>query len=48
VKAEKDGMVRVLVVAIEELTALARTRLSLGFTEEECREYLHLSACEEE
>jgi hypothetical protein len=34
-------------VNIEDLMDLARSRLSRGFTEEECRTYLHLPSCEE-
>lgn len=47
VTAGEDGMVRVFVVNIEDLMDLARSRLSRGFTEEECRTYLHLPSCEE-
>jgi WD40 repeat protein/DNA-binding CsgD family transcriptional regulator len=48
VTAGEDGMLRVFVVAMEDLMDLARSRLSRGFTDEECREYLHLPACEED
>ena len=48
VTAGEDGMVRVFVVAVEDLIDLARSRLSRDFTEEECREYLYLSSCVEE
>jgi WD40 repeat protein len=47
VTAGEDGMVRVFVVGIEDLIQLARSRLSRGFTEEECQTYLHQASCEE-
>jgi len=47
VTAGEDGMVRVFVVAIEDLMALARSRLSRGFTNEECQTYLHQPSCGE-
>jgi WD40 repeat protein/serine/threonine protein kinase len=47
VTAGDDGMVRVFVVTVEDLMELARSRLSRGFTREECRTYLHLPPCEE-
>jgi WD40 repeat protein len=40
-----DGTVRVYVLPIEELIELARSRLTRSWTEDECRQYLHLSAC---
>ena len=48
VTAGDDGMVRVFIVAIEDLMELARSRLSREFTQEECRTYLHLTSCEED
>lgn len=48
VTAGDDGMVRVFVVAIDDLMNLARSRLSRGFTDEECRTYLHQAACVED
>jgi WD40 repeat protein len=47
VTAGDDGMVRVFVVDIDDLMELARSRLSRGFTQEECQTYLHLPSCEE-
>lgn len=40
-----DGTVRVYVLPIEELIELARSRLTRSWTADECRQYLHLSAC---
>jgi hypothetical protein len=48
VTAGEDGMVRVFIVAVEDLMELARSRLSRGFTQEECRTYLHLPSCVED
>ncbi len=48
VTAGEDGMVRVFIVSVEELMALARSRLSRDLTRTECHEYLHLLACNEE
>lgn len=48
VAAGDDGMVRVFVASVEELMGLARSRLSRGFTGDECRQYLHLPACVED
>jgi WD40 repeat protein len=48
VSAGEDGMVRVFMTGVEDLMQLARSRLSRGFTREECREYLHLTYCPEE
>jgi WD40 repeat protein/serine/threonine protein kinase len=47
VTAGDDGTVRVYMASLEELMALARSRLSRSFTEEECQRYLHLPACAE-
>jgi len=43
--ASLDGAVRVYVLPIDELIALARDRLTRGFTLEECRSFLHLETC---
>ena len=43
--ASVDGTSRVYLLDIDELMDLARERLSRGFTQEECRQYLHLEAC---
>jgi WD40 repeat protein len=40
-----DGILRVYVLPIDELIQLARARVTRGFTERECRQYLHLAAC---
>jgi WD40 repeat protein len=48
VTAGDDGMVRVFIVDVEDLMELARSRLSRGFTDEECQRYLHLPTCVEE
>ena len=47
VAAGEDGMVRVFVVAVEDLMVLAQSRLSRDFTLVECQEYRHLLACED-
>jgi len=40
-----DGILRVYVLPIDELVQLARDRVTRGFTERECSQYLHLAAC---
>jgi WD domain, G-beta repeat len=40
-----DGILRVYVLPIDELVRLARGRVTRGFTDRECRQYLHLAAC---
>jgi WD40 repeat protein len=40
-----DGVVRVFVLPIDDLMALARSRLTRAPTGEECRQYLHLETC---
>jgi WD40 repeat protein len=40
-----DGILRVYVLPIDELVRLARGRVTRGFTDRECRQYLHLDAC---
>jgi len=39
------GTVRIYLLAIEELMALARSRLTRSFTHAECQQYLHLEQC---
>jgi hypothetical protein len=39
--------VRVYLLSIEELVALARSRLTRGLTDEECQQYLHVDTCPE-
>jgi WD40 repeat protein len=48
VSAGEDGLLRVFAVSIEDLMALARSRLSRGFTEDECQTYLHKPTCGED
>jgi WD40 repeat protein/serine/threonine protein kinase len=46
--AGSDGTISVYPVSIEEVIETARSRLSRGFTNEECRTYLHMPMwCEE-
>jgi WD40 repeat protein/DNA-binding SARP family transcriptional activator len=40
-----DGILRVYVLPIDELVRLARERVTRGFTEQECRQYLHVVSC---
>jgi WD40 repeat protein/DNA-binding SARP family transcriptional activator len=46
--ASVDGTNRVYLLDIKELIALARSRLTRGFFEEECQRFLHLDKCPEE
>jgi WD40 repeat protein/DNA-binding SARP family transcriptional activator/tRNA A-37 threonylcarbamoyl transferase component Bud32 len=41
----EDGTVRIDVVPVGDLIALARQRVTRGFTDDECRRYLHLDHC---
>jgi WD40 repeat protein len=41
----QDGTARLYLLSITDLMALARGRVTRGFTREECQRYLHLSAC---
>jgi WD40 repeat protein len=41
----EDGTVRLDVVAIGDLITLAQQRVTRGFTDDECRRYLHLDRC---
>jgi WD40 repeat protein len=43
-----DGTINVYALEVEELMALARSRLSRDFTKVECQRYLHLPACPDE
>jgi WD40 repeat protein len=45
ITSSEDGTVRVYLLRIEELVALARTRLSRTWTAEECQRYLHTQQC---
>ena len=40
-----NGTVRIYVLPIEELIALARARLTRSLTDEECQHYLHVETC---
>jgi WD40 repeat protein len=40
-----DGTVRVYVLPIQDLIALAHSRLTRGWLEEECQQFLHLAEC---
>jgi WD40 repeat protein/DNA-binding SARP family transcriptional activator len=40
-----EGVVRVWALELGDLVAIAHQRLTRGFTEHECRQYLHLAAC---
>ena len=42
-----DGMVRVFLLDVDELITLAKTRVTRGFTQAECQQYLHLETCPE-
>jgi WD40 repeat protein len=43
--ANQDGTVRFYVLPIDELVALARSRVTRSLTTEECRQYLHVEEC---
>jgi len=43
--ASFDGTIRVYVVPIEGLVALAESRVTRSLTSEECRKFLHLEQC---
>jgi WD40 repeat protein/serine/threonine protein kinase len=40
-----DGRLHVFVLPVEELLHIARARVGRGFTQQECRQYLHLDTC---
>jgi WD40 repeat protein len=40
-----DGTVLVQPIAVEDVVEIAEARVTRGFTEEECRRYLHVSSC---
>jgi DNA-binding SARP family transcriptional activator/WD40 repeat protein len=40
-----DGRIVVYPIAIEDAIGIARSRLTRGFTDEECRRYLHVPSC---
>ena len=43
--SSNDGTTRVYAVDVDELVALAQSRLTRWFTPDECRQYLHMDAC---
>ena len=43
--ASGDGIVRVFLLRVEDLLALAETRITRSFTIAECQKYLHLEQC---
>ena len=43
--ASGDGVVRVYVLPIEDLMALAQSRVTRSLTPEECQKYLHVEQC---
>ena len=45
VTASRDGTARVYAFRVEELIALAKSRLTRELTTEECQKYLHVDAC---
>jgi hypothetical protein len=40
-----DGTARIYVLPIEELIALAKTRVTRALTTEECQKYMHVPQC---
>ncbi len=40
-----DGIARVWALDLDDLIAIANDRLTRGFTDDECRQYLHLERC---
>jgi WD40 repeat protein len=44
--ASMDGTVRIRALELEELIDLAESRLTRGWTEEECISFLHLASCQ--
>ena len=45
ITSDKDGVLRIWVIDLDELTALAQSRVTRSLTEAECQQYLHLDAC---
>jgi WD40 repeat protein/transcriptional regulator with XRE-family HTH domain len=43
--ASRDGTARIYLLKIEDLVALAKTRVTRTLTTEECQQYLHIPAC---
>jgi WD40 repeat protein len=46
--ASNDGIVRVFLLKIDELLALAQTRVTRSLTTAECKKYLHIEQCPSE
>ena len=45
VSVGRDQVVRIYELNIEDLIAIAKSRLTRGLTDEECKKYLHVDAC---
>lgn len=45
VVSSRDGIARVFLLQIDELLALAQSRVTRPFTIEECKKYLHVEQC---
>jgi hypothetical protein len=43
--ASNDGVVRVFLTRIDDLLAMARSRVTRSLAEPECQEFLHLERC---
>jgi WD40 repeat protein len=43
--ASFDGTVRVWALDLDDLIDIAKTKLTRGLTDEECRQYLHMRPC---
>jgi WD40 repeat protein len=43
-----DGTARIYTLSIEELIALAKTRVTRSLTTQECQKYLHVATCPSE
>jgi WD40 repeat protein len=40
-----DGIIRVWALDVDDLVDVAHRRLTRGFTEDECRQFLHVATC---
>ena len=45
VSVDQSGLARVWALDLDDLIAIANDRLTRGFSEDECRQYLHRDAC---
>ena len=43
--ASNDGFVRVYVLPLEDILAIAKSRVTRALTTDECRKYLHVEQC---